>query len=298
MEEFCVVTQFQNITKAAEYLYISQPTLSRHISELEESVGVQLIIRDNRSFRLTDAGELLYQHATDVLGRVAEIKRQMKRLGSGEKGRLSVCSVNVYHPALYETYRRFRAAYRGIAFSVVPLNSRDSASAIIQGRYDVGIVFSFDLPAERGGLDAILLLHDEMQVVVSDGHPLARKSEVALSALQNESNLYIDGKNGLFGEQEPNDFIWDLSSRHSAGGVPFKSATATGSLDSLVMSIRAGLGVSLLPGLVAREHASGCRILKIADFDAGFDVPAVWRQDNPSTSLKLFQAMLRERFPA
>ena len=67
LKYFLTVAREENMTKAAETLYITQPTLSRQIAELEEEMGTPLFVRNNRSVTLTDAGQLLRRRVEELL---------------------------------------------------------------------------------------------------------------------------------------------------------------------------------------------------------------------------------------
>ena len=67
LEYFLAVAKVGNITKAAEQLHVTQPTISRQLAELEDMLGVSLLIRGKRQVTLTDAGVLFQQRASDIL---------------------------------------------------------------------------------------------------------------------------------------------------------------------------------------------------------------------------------------
>ena len=83
LKYFAVVAAENSITKAAEKLYITQPTLSRQIAELEEEVGAPLLVRGNRSVSLTAAGELLLRRAEEMIALEDKIKEEVN---SGSPG--------------------------------------------------------------------------------------------------------------------------------------------------------------------------------------------------------------------
>ena len=74
MRYFVAVATTRNFTRAAEQMHIAQPPLSRQIQQLEDELGVQLIQRNSRPVRLTEAGRLVYEQALQVLHRVEQMK--------------------------------------------------------------------------------------------------------------------------------------------------------------------------------------------------------------------------------
>lgn len=98
LKYFAVVAAENSITKAAEKLYITQPTLSRQIAELEEEVGAPLLVRGNRSVSLTAAGELLLRRAEEMIALEDKIKEEV---GSGSPGGVISLGLAVLHPVYY-----------------------------------------------------------------------------------------------------------------------------------------------------------------------------------------------------
>lgn len=85
LKYFLTVAREESITKAAEALYITQPTLSRQIAELEEEIGTLLFVRSNRNVTLTDAGRLFRRRVEEML----ELEEKIKDEFSGKEESLS-----------------------------------------------------------------------------------------------------------------------------------------------------------------------------------------------------------------
>ena len=148
---FVTVVQERNFTRAAERLHIAQPPLSRQIQQLEEELGLVLIDRDSRPLKMTDAGRLLFEHATQVLERIEGIRTMMQRLKTAERPRFVIGFVaSTIYAALPDLIRRFRAAAPGVDVSLVEVVSLDQIAALKDGRIDVGFGrIRFDDPAVR-----------------------------------------------------------------------------------------------------------------------------------------------------
>src|SRR5262245_41165906 len=136
---FVTVVQERNFTRAAEKLHIAQPPLSRQIQQLEEELGLTLIDRDSRPLRTTEAGRLLFEHATQVLERVEGMRAIMKRLKGTERQRFVIGFVaSTMYAVLPDLIRRFRAAAPDVDVSLVELISFEQIAALKDGRIDVG----------------------------------------------------------------------------------------------------------------------------------------------------------------
>ena len=81
MDYFVKIVDYNSFTEAAQRCYISQSAISQQIISLERELGVQLLIRQNRSFVITPAGEYFYQQAREVLKEIEQIREETIRLG-------------------------------------------------------------------------------------------------------------------------------------------------------------------------------------------------------------------------
>lgn len=93
LKYFKYVAVCKNITKAAEHFYISQSTLSRYISNLEEELGVVLFNRNNRILSLTPAGEALANNVDMLIEHLEQVIRKVQSANEGEEGRLHLISI-------------------------------------------------------------------------------------------------------------------------------------------------------------------------------------------------------------
>lgn len=106
---FLTVAKEQNFTKAAEQLHITQPTLSRQMTALEEDLGVMLFVRGGRSVTLTDEGILLKRRALEIL----ELEEKtLEELGRGEKPVAGTVTVGCGEFAAVETLAQICDTYR------------------------------------------------------------------------------------------------------------------------------------------------------------------------------------------
>lgn len=87
---FVTVVEERNFTRAAKRLYIAQPPLSRQIQQLEGEVRAELIDRAARPLRPTTVGQLVYEQAIQVLGRVADMRDMVSRAVKAEKRRFAI----------------------------------------------------------------------------------------------------------------------------------------------------------------------------------------------------------------
>ena len=120
----------ENFTRAAEKLCITQPPLSRQIHDLEAELGTARLDRDCRPVRLTEAERLFYEHATQVLERIDDLRTMMRRFRDAERPRLVIGFVaSTIYAALPNLIHRFRAATPGLDLSLVEMENLEQITA-------------------------------------------------------------------------------------------------------------------------------------------------------------------------
>jgi len=169
LEEFRTVVRHRNITRAAEALFKSQSTLSRHLSELEGELGAQLIERDNRVFRLTAAGEYFYQETQGILSDLDRVRRKVRQLGDGYTGSLHILSFCSYVPYIFDEVLSFRREHPEILCSVdyrhrvIPsLLEEEDADALVLRAKEEGSDIIYDVVDDEEELRIISKYFEEL----------------------------------------------------------------------------------------------------------------------------------------
>lgn len=120
LHAFLEVAQHSSISIAAERLYMSQPTLSRQISTLEDELGVRLFVRKTNSLSLTTVGEFFYHHAADLYRDYDSLVRQTRELAAGVRGtlRIALLEDQMLDEKLAEGLHRLLQAHPSISVEV------------------------------------------------------------------------------------------------------------------------------------------------------------------------------------
>lgn len=179
---FLTVAREENMTRAAEKLYITQPTLSRQIAELEEEFGTPLFVRGNRSVRLTDAGMLLRRRVEEMLALEGKIKEELAQKDS-VAGRVSVGMAEAASAnAAADVIAAFRKKYPAVRFDLFTATADLVLERIDKGLVDVGFLLE---PVNVEKYDFIRLPQVEhMGVVMRADDPLAQKEAIAADDLR------------------------------------------------------------------------------------------------------------------
>ena len=177
LDVFCKIVELKSFSKAAEAVYLTQPTVSGHIKGLEEFVGLKLLDRLGREVVMTKAGELLYGYAKQVLALRNQALQALEEYKGSLKGHLIIGGSNIPGEYVLPTLlARFKAQYPEISITLKIGDSRDIARGVLQGTYELGAVGAkFD----DGQLVYTRLLEDELVVALPADHAWAARPAVA-----------------------------------------------------------------------------------------------------------------------
>lgn len=173
---FLMVAREENITKAAQLLHVTQPTLSRQIAQLEDELGVKLFQRSNHSIILTDNGMLLKRRAQEIVTLAEKAKREFSHdkqlngtisIGSGELKSMQFLS---------EAIVSFRRKYPGVNFEIYSGNSDSIKERIDRGLLDLGLLIE---PVDIGKYDFIRTnIKEEWGMLVQEASPLVEREYI------------------------------------------------------------------------------------------------------------------------
>ena len=284
---FQVVASLLNFTKAADVLYISQPTLSRHIATLEAELGTKLLIRDNRQVSLTTTGEILLEGADALLEQYALIRQRIHQADAGVSGELTVASMSLYYPTLYNLFHQYHVRYPDVIFRLQFHDMGLFSEAVTLGKADVAIGYSMELTDELDDFEIIPLYQEHFVAFMSEFHPYAKREVLSMAELQDQHLLFLS--------QTKYDFVRKIWDRANYGAFLSSSLHTTDSLDSIILQIRADpRTVTLLPKSAALENIRGCAIVEVSDLESDYETIMVYKKGNNSPTLLNFLAMVRE----
>ncbi len=184
LEYFLMVAEEGNITRAAELLHVSQPTVSRQLMELEAEVGKPLLVRSKRSISLTRDGLLfretaremlaLYEKAVQPDGDEETLVGDLV-LGTGETGAFRWLAGQI---------GRFQECYPAVKFHIISENADRILEDIEKGLLDLGFVHRQVRPVTFESLE--LPLRERWGVLLPEDHPLAERETLSPKDLRRE----------------------------------------------------------------------------------------------------------------
>lgn len=245
LEIFITVVDYGKMSKAAEVLYITQPTVSQAVKELEDYYGTRLFERLSRKLFITEEGKNLLSYARHVVDSCREMDRSMKNVGRSIRLRIGA-SVSVGTCFLGEWLKVFEDQVPGIETMITVCNTSQVEEMVLKSELDLGIVEGM---VQSKDMIQIPVCEDRLVMVVGKGHQLYGKKCTDISCLNRAS--YISREAGsaeknqleqmLIKEQLHLDKVW--------------SSTNTEAVKNAVM---AGRGFAILSDrMVEREVKEG-----------------------------------------
>ncbi len=174
---FLAVAREESITKAAEILHITQPTLSRQLSQLEDQMGVKLFIRGTRKIVLTNEGLLLRRRAEEILELVDKTERELTAQEEQVEGTVAIgCGDLRAVQQLPDLIRTFHEKYPLVTFDLYTATADHIKDRMDRGLTDIGILLE---PVDLGKYDFIRMEGHEICVVsMHPDAPLAAKEYI------------------------------------------------------------------------------------------------------------------------
>ncbi len=258
LESFVTVVKYKSFTKAAQHLFISQPTISSHIQSLEEELNSQLIIRTTKSIDITPRGWELYECASNILSLRDNL---VKNWTSGSKKiiQLGVSTI----PSAYiipEILPEFGKHFPDIYFNVHQNDSQGIIDAMNNGQYDVGMI---GMPCESKTLTSIPFFRDEMVMITPvNDYFLKLKEKPAITAEMITQQPIIMRENGS-GTRKRADYFLDNIGLNPENLNIVARINDPESIKNLTAS---GLGISFVSKKAAQNFVNEKRLL-------AFDLP-------------------------
>lgn len=278
IEVFRAVMRAGQVTRAAEALHSSQPTVSRELARLEQLLGYPLFDRIQGRLRPTVRARALFdevERAYQGLERVQATALELREFGSG---RLQLaCLPALAHALVPVALRRFAARHPEASVTVVPLESPALETALSEQPFDLGLS---EVRAAPAGCQLHSLLEADELVVLPADHALTGRTVLALADFEGQSFISLAASDPY---RQQIDALFD------AAGVQRHLRVESASAVSVCALVAQGLGLSIVNPLTARAMAASDARLQVRALGVGvrFHVALLrptWRAEHPLTA--------------
>ncbi|CAM5627713.1 LysR family transcriptional regulator OS=Streptomyces alboniger OX=132473 GN=CP975_31935 PE=3 SV=1 [Streptomyces alboniger] len=283
---FVAVSETRHFTRAAERVHVAQPSLSQQIRALEKELGAELFSRARGNIALTDAGEALLPLARRILADADTARIEVQELAQLRRGRIRLgATPSVCTGLLPEVLRAFHDRHPGIQLLIEEGGSHDLVRELARGALDLALVV-LPLPSPSPALTTVELLREDL-VVVSAPHGRGLGRTVRIADLQGERLVMF--RHGY-------DLRELTVAACRAEGFEPEFAVEGGEMDAVLGFVRAGLGLAVVPRMVAERSGADLRMTPLAGPSLHRTIALAHRSDvAPPRAARELQRMLLER---
>lgn len=245
LQYFFEVAKQKSISKAAVILHISQPALSKMLKNMEEELGMTLLIRTNKTSELTDAGMVVYAYAKKINNDLKDMTTILNDLTELKQGEIHFGLPPIIGSLFFpDLLAKFHKLYPNIKITITEYGGAKVVKSVQEGELDLAVTV---LPVDEDLFDSYPIVKEDMKVIVHRDHRLANREIVDLSELREEEFIFYHEDFAL------HDLMWEKFLQ--AGYEPnilFKSSQ----WDLMSEMVVANLGITILPKSICERVKS------------------------------------------
>lgn len=236
LKEFIVLSETGNYLEAADQLYISQSSLSRHIKALEDELGVTLFERTTRKVILNTPGSMLLPYARQIVGLHQKYQDDLYTYKKNIQGTLSIGSIpSMQQYNILDLVIRYEQKYPNYSLNMIEDDPIRLTTMVQNGELDMAFIRT--ISSVKAPLAAIEYTRDYLTAVVPVGHKLASQTTISLSELKDENLLLLS----------TDTYMYQLcvNACHQAGFEPIIKHTSRRG-ENLLALVQKNMGIALL----------------------------------------------------
>ena len=231
----------KSFTRAAEILYLSQPSLSKQIKSLEKNLDISLINRENNKISLTENGKVFLQYSERLLGLCEESCRALIDLKNGNRGNLRIgASQTIGTYLMPGVLALFAQSYPQIDLKVQVNSTRIVAKNIMNREIDLAIVGG-DIPNElKKKLTVEDFVEDELSLILSKLHPFAKRKKISKDDLYHLNFITLNSNSTI------RKFVDNILKENSIETKQLKIVMQLNSIEGIKTAVSLGLGAAFV----------------------------------------------------
>ena len=255
IEIFCSIVKHRSFSRAAEALFLTQPTVSGHMKNLESELGVKLLDRLGKRAIPTEAGEILYRHGSRLLEERDRAKQEIEKLTGRISGVLTIGGSTI--PGAYllpPLIGAFKRKNPGISVQMSIDDTARITEAVLEGSLCIGVVGA---RRPEPQLEVHPFRTDELVVAVPHQHRWAGKRTISLDDLKAEPFILREQGSGT------RKIMEDRLEKAGLSVADLHITAIVGSSDAVRESVKAGLGVSILSSRALKDDIDAGRLAAV-----------------------------------
>lgn len=267
---FRTIVEEGQITRAAKALNMAQPPLSQQLKQLEDELGAKLIIREDKRWEITEAGEMLYRRGLELLHLSEEIKAQIKELGDGIRGTLSIGSSTciTYLP---ERIKKLHETYPDVYYKIWQGDAQYLEERLDQRKIDLALLL---LPVEVRGVEMLRLPKEPFVAVIpATWSEELHRDSISLKEIGTHPLLLLRRMQGT-GMYEK------IIDKLEENGLSPQVIAECPDIPTLLAFVTSGIGMTLVPRSdIHMAYNNQIKILKIEESFLEKEPVVIWKKD-------------------
>lgn len=264
---FIAIVEEGTISLAANRLHISQPPLSQQLKSMEEELGSVLVYRRGKRLEITESGKALYKYALQVTQLMEEAKAEVKEVGNGDKGTLSLGINTLSSVELPSWLHEFKARYPQVSYKIQQNESYQLCELVRNRSLELAIV---RLPLE---LDDFSILHLQTEPFYMLTSEASTEQEITLSHIA-QYPLILPSTEGL-------GVYYTIQMAFSEQKLQPNIAAECSDISLLLRLVASGFGVAIVPETLVKQHLpTSVHAFKIKDTPAVASTALIWLRDH------------------
>lgn len=293
LEAFVKVAEDGSFSKAAKALYLTQPTISAHISSLEKELNARLFIRNTKEVSLSEDGRELYQYASQMV----ELEKKIEEVFSEEARRDTKCITIATStiPAQYilpEILATFNEKYPTEQFKVMEMDSSKVIEMVVSHMADIGFTGTV---LEKKHCKYIPFYNDELVLITPNTEKYQKYAE-------NPNDLEWIREEGMIMREEGSGTRKEAEKLLKSMGIGAEELNVVATIENaetIKRSVRSGMGVTVISRLAAQEDVDNGNVLEFAlsPEGGGRDLNLVYNKNyHLSTSAERFVKVVKKMY--
>ena len=248
LQYLIAIAEYGSYTRAAEALYVSQPTLSQQIKQLEESLQTPLLDRSGRTVQLTDAGKIYLRHVRSAWDEIDAGTRAISDVQDLSRGSLRLGWTPITDHLTCCLLENFNYLYPGITLSTLEMPQDDIKDAVVEGRIDIGIAFTkpFSSKIQSSKIETHILFEETLCLAVGNAHPRSGQTKPIHAKSFGRESLALLNKDFAL-----RNHIDQYCSEHN---ISPHVAIETNSLSVIIEMVQFGSLATVLPSSIVRSQ--------------------------------------------
>ncbi|MCV0425806.1 MAG: LysR family transcriptional regulator [Roseibium sp.] len=240
-----------SVSEAARSLGVTQPAISKGISQLEQRIGTPLLQRGTRPVALTGEGRIVADYAARADRLQQQFLQDLEEAVNSRSGtvRLGSFGSSASFQILPRTLAAFARQHPGVSVEIIEFPDGELRQVLEEGIVDLAVMTVPD----DDSLDIAPIATDKLVALVGERHPLVRHEEVTAADLSNYPFILTKGGSGPL-----------VESWFAAAGRSPKAAHTILQVNSILALVEAGLGVSIIAELALPENLGKCRVVQLS----------------------------------